>query len=119
MTIRYLRVLLSPAAGNISPLITTSWRPTWHMWNRPRANCWSAQDPLLAVCKDQFSILHLRFSRIMPGMPTPRRHTILVVDDEPDVVQSVKDLLRLEYNVLGTTKAEEAVKLMQEHEINV
>src|SRR4051794_21090517 len=52
-------------------------------------------------------------------MPTPRRHTILVVDDEPDVVQSVKDLLRLDYNVLGTTKAEEAVKLMQENEINV
>src|SRR3954470_14449157 len=52
-------------------------------------------------------------------MPTPRRHTILVVDDEPDVVQSVKDLLRLDYNVLGTTKAEEAVRLMQEHEVNV
>src|SRR5437762_8931157 len=52
-------------------------------------------------------------------MPTARRHTILVVDDEPDVVQSVKDLLRLDYNVLGTTKAEEAVKLMQEHEVNV
>src|SRR6059058_6009101 len=52
-------------------------------------------------------------------MPTPRRHTILVVDDEPDVVQSVKDLLRLDYNVLGTTRAEEAVKLMQEHEIDV
>jgi len=55
----------------------------------------------------------------MPTMPTARRHTILVVDDEPDVVQSVKDLLRLDYNVLGTTKAEEAVKLMQEHEVNV
>ena len=28
------------------------------------------------------------------------RHTILVVDDEPDVVKSVQDLLRLEYKVL-------------------
>jgi signal transduction histidine kinase len=55
----------------------------------------------------------------MPRMPTLRRHTILVVDDEPDVVQSVKDLLRLDYSVLGTTKAEEAVRLMQEHEIDV
>ena len=52
-------------------------------------------------------------------MPTPRRHTILVVDDEPDVVQSVKDLLRLDYNVLGTTKAEDAVKIMQEQEVDV
>jgi signal transduction histidine kinase len=49
----------------------------------------------------------------------PRRHTILVVDDEPDVVQSVKDLLRLDYNVLGVTKADEAVKLMQENEVDV
>ena len=52
-------------------------------------------------------------------MPTPRRHTILVVDDEPDVVQSVKDLLRLDYNVLGTIHADEAVKLMQENEVDV
>src|SRR5438874_6176299 len=52
-------------------------------------------------------------------MPTPRHHTILVVDDEPDVVQSVKDLLRLDYNVLGTTHAEEAVKMMQEREVDV
>ncbi len=49
----------------------------------------------------------------------PRRHTILVVDDEADVVRSVKDLLRLDYNVLGTTHAEEAVKLMQEQEVDV
>jgi signal transduction histidine kinase len=48
-----------------------------------------------------------------------RRHTILVVDDEADVVRSVKDLLRLDYNVLGTTHAEEAVKLMQEQEVDV
>ena len=52
-------------------------------------------------------------------MPTPRRHTILVVDDEPDVVQSVKDLLRLDYNVLGTTKTDEAVRMMQENEVDV
>ena len=49
----------------------------------------------------------------------PKRHTILVVDDEADVVQSVKDLLRLDYNVLGVTRAEEAVTLMQEHEVDV
>ena len=36
-----------------------------------------------------------------------RRHTILVVDDEADVVKSVKDLLRLDYKVLGATSAAE------------
>jgi signal transduction histidine kinase len=50
---------------------------------------------------------------------TSKNHTILVVDDEADVVQSVKDLLRLDYNVLGVTRAEEAVKLMQENEVDV
>jgi len=48
-----------------------------------------------------------------------RRHTILVVDDEPDVVQSVKDLLRLDYNVLGTTNGSDAVRIMQENEVDV
>lgn len=49
----------------------------------------------------------------------PKRHTILVVDDEPDVVKSVKDLLRFDYNVLGVTKAEEGMRLMEEQEVDV
>src|SRR5436189_6196835 len=49
----------------------------------------------------------------------PRRHTILVVDDEPDVVKSVKDLLRLDYKVLGATKAEDGMKLMAENQVDV
>jgi signal transduction histidine kinase len=48
-----------------------------------------------------------------------RRHTVLVVDDEADVVKSVKDLLRFDYTVLGATKAEDAVKLMAEHDVDV
>ena len=47
------------------------------------------------------------------------RHTILVVDDEPDVVQSVQDLLRLEFHVLGATNAADAAKIMQEKEVHV
>lgn len=47
------------------------------------------------------------------------RHTILVVDDEPDVVQSVTDLLRLDYKVLGATRAQDAVRLMEEQEVDV
>ncbi|MDB4928199.1 MAG: histidine kinase,Response regulator receiver domain proteinhistidine kinase [Myxococcaceae bacterium] len=52
-------------------------------------------------------------------MKQPKRHTVLVVDDEPDVIQSVKDLLRLEYNVLGATRASEALRLLAEREVHV
>jgi signal transduction histidine kinase len=47
------------------------------------------------------------------------RHTILVVDDEPDVVKSVKDLLRLDYRVLGATRAADAVELLRKEEVHV
>ena len=49
----------------------------------------------------------------------PRRHTILVVDDEPDVVKSVQDLLRLDHRVLGATRAEEGIKLMEQEDVHV
>jgi signal transduction histidine kinase len=48
-----------------------------------------------------------------------RRHTILVVDDEVDVVTSVQDLLRLEYRVLGATRAQEGLRLLTENEVHV
>jgi signal transduction histidine kinase len=51
-------------------------------------------------------------------MPAPR-HTILVVDDEADVVKSVKDLLRLDYRVLGTTRAAEAMEILRKEEVHV
>ncbi len=47
------------------------------------------------------------------------RHTVLVVDDEPDVVKSVQDLLRLDYRVLGATRAEEGLKLLRSEEVHV
>jgi signal transduction histidine kinase len=47
------------------------------------------------------------------------RHTILVVDDEPDVVKSVKDLLRLDYKVLGATRASEAVEILRGEEVHL
>jgi signal transduction histidine kinase len=47
------------------------------------------------------------------------RHTILVVDDEPDVVKSVKDLLRLDYHVLGATRASEAVEILRNQEVHL
>jgi signal transduction histidine kinase len=52
-------------------------------------------------------------------MSTPRRHTVLVVDDEPDVVKSVKDLLRLDYRVLGATSAAEGMEILHKEEVHV
>jgi signal transduction histidine kinase len=53
------------------------------------------------------------------GPARRRRHSILIVDDEPDVVQSVKDLLRLDYDVYGATKAAEGLKILEERPIDV
>jgi len=47
------------------------------------------------------------------------RHSILVVDDEPDVVRSVKDLLRLDYKVYTATSPDEGMKILQENPIDV
>jgi response regulator RpfG family c-di-GMP phosphodiesterase len=50
--------------------------------------------------------------------PSPK-HTLLVVDDEPDVCDSVHDLLRREFRVLKARSAAEGLKLMQEHEVHI
>src|SRR5687767_8508209 len=55
----------------------------------------------------------------MPATPARHRHTILVVDDEPDVVRSVQDLLRYDYKVLGATRAADGMKIMQEQEVHI
>jgi signal transduction histidine kinase len=47
------------------------------------------------------------------------RHTVLVLDDEPNVVRSVQDLLRLDYRVLGATRADEAMSILREEEVHV
>jgi signal transduction histidine kinase len=44
---------------------------------------------------------------------------LLVVDDEPDLVQSVKDLLRFDYRVLGTTRASEGLEIMQREPVQI
>src|SRR5205823_13844227 len=51
--------------------------------------------------------------------PPKRRHTILIVDDEPDVVKSVQDLLRLDYKVLGTTRAADALVILNKEIVHV
>jgi signal transduction histidine kinase len=44
---------------------------------------------------------------------------LLVVDDEPDLVQSVKDLLRFEYRVLTATRAAEALRIAETEEVQL
>src|SRR5271155_4215788 len=46
-------------------------------------------------------------------------HTLLVVDDEMDVCDSVHDLLRREFTVLRARNAEEGLKLMRENEVHI
>ncbi|MCI0637941.1 MAG: response regulator [Gemmataceae bacterium] len=48
-----------------------------------------------------------------------KKHTLLVVDDEPDVCDSVHDLLRKHFNVLRARNAEEGIKLMQQNEVHI
>src|SRR3954453_13594807 len=44
---------------------------------------------------------------------------LLVVDDEPDLVQSVKDLLRKDFRVLGAVRASEGLQLMQREPVQI
>jgi DNA-binding NtrC family response regulator len=52
-------------------------------------------------------------------MTAARRHTLLVVDDEADVCDSVHDLLRREFNVLKARSADEGLKLMCANEVHI
>jgi signal transduction histidine kinase len=47
------------------------------------------------------------------------KHTLLVVDDEPDVVESVQDLLRRRYRVLGATRARDGIVLLRQEEVHI
>ena len=48
-----------------------------------------------------------------------KRHTLLVVDDESDVCDSVHDLLRREFTVLKAKSADEGLKLMRDKEVHI
>jgi response regulator RpfG family c-di-GMP phosphodiesterase len=49
----------------------------------------------------------------------PIKHCLLVIDDEPNVCDSVHDLLRREFRVLKATSAEEGYQLMQREEVHI
>jgi signal transduction histidine kinase len=48
-----------------------------------------------------------------------RKHCLLVVDDEPDLVDSVQDLLRRDYRVLGATRATEGLKILEREKVHI
>lgn len=50
---------------------------------------------------------------------TKPKHCLLIVDDEPDVCDSVHDLLRREFRVLKANSAEEGCRIMQEEEVHM
>ena len=47
------------------------------------------------------------------------KHCLLVVDDEPNVVQSVQDLLRFDFRVLGATRATEGLRIMEREKVHI
>ena len=52
-------------------------------------------------------------------MGADRRASILVVDDEADVAESVRELLRFDHQVLVATRASEALKLLDSGPVDV
>src|SRR6202171_5100814 len=52
-------------------------------------------------------------------MTAPTKHCLLVVDDEPDVCDSVHDLLRREFTVLKARSAAEGCKLLQQNVVHI
>ena len=52
-------------------------------------------------------------------MVAARRPSILVIDDEAHVVESIQELLRLEYRVLGATRASDAIGILGEQPVDV
>src|SRR4051812_22799548 len=50
---------------------------------------------------------------------TKPKYCLLIVDDEPDVCDSVHDLLRREFRVLKAHSAIEGCRIMQEEEVHM
>ena len=47
------------------------------------------------------------------------RHCLLVVDDEPEVVQSLQDLLRFDYRVLGAHRAAKGLNILEREPVQI
>ena len=51
-------------------------------------------------------------------MPS-KRHTILIVDDEPDILDSLALSLELDYEVLTSTNGPEALEMLNENKVSL
>jgi response regulator RpfG family c-di-GMP phosphodiesterase len=49
----------------------------------------------------------------------PRKHTLLVVDDEPDVLDSLRHLFHRRYQVLTATDGSEAIELLEREDVQL
>jgi DNA-binding NtrC family response regulator len=49
----------------------------------------------------------------------PPRHAVLLVDDEPEILFSLKGLLRRDFELFTAESGEEALKILEEHPIHV
>jgi DNA-binding NtrC family response regulator len=54
----------------------------------------------------------------VPEQP-PAKHALLLVDDEPEILFSLKGLLRREFELYTAESGEEALKILEEHPIHV
>lgn len=52
-------------------------------------------------------------------MSPSKKHCLLIIDDEPNVCDSVHDLLRREFRVLKAHSAQEGYRIMQEEEVHI
>src|SRR5262245_26263145 len=52
-------------------------------------------------------------------MSPPTKYCLLIVDDEPNVCDSVHDLLRREFRVLKANSADEGYRIMREEEVHI
>jgi signal transduction histidine kinase len=52
-------------------------------------------------------------------MTRKAKYCLLVVDDEADLVHSVRDLLRFDFRVLGATRASEGLKILENEQVHV
>lgn len=52
-------------------------------------------------------------------MESETRHPILIVDDEPDVLFSLKSLLRHDFELHTAESGDEALRVMNDHQIHV
>ena len=52
-------------------------------------------------------------------MAEPEKHSILIVDDEVEILHSLRGLLRMTFNIHTANSGPEALRILQEHPIQV